>query len=141
MAAMALSARNALNLEIGNAVKKRRNELGYSLEQLSALTGVSRAGIANYESGKASPGIDKLIAIAHVLGMRVEEMLPKEYEAFVDSPFLRLVRQMANTNTGITGVDERSGVDQPKKNSRRKSREGGFSTTEDLPATTDAEAA
>jgi transcriptional regulator with XRE-family HTH domain len=132
---MALSARNALNLEIGGAVRKRRNELGYSLEQLSALTGVSRAGIANYESGKASPGIDKLIAIAHVLGMRVEELLPKEYEAFVDSPFLRLVRQMADSNATAAATTARASRKQRRKASGPSGREGGFSTTEDLPAT------
>jgi transcriptional regulator with XRE-family HTH domain len=131
---MALSARNALNLEIGGAVRKRRNELGYSLEQLSALTGVSRAGIANYESGKASPGIDKLIAIAHVLGMRVEEMLPKEYEAFVDSPFLRLVRQMADSNAKAAATPTRARRKQQSKKSDQGGREGGFSTTEPLPA-------
>jgi transcriptional regulator with XRE-family HTH domain len=138
---MALSAKDALNIHIGEAVKKRRVELGYSLEQLAALADVSKGALANYEAGKQTPGTDKLMAIAYVLRMRVDELLPKEYASFVDSPFLRLVREMAVSNPGDetpTSIEPRK---QNKKTSRPDGREGGFPTNEASPADTDAVAA
>ena len=48
-------------------LRRRREEMGLTQEQLSIAVGVTRAAITQYESGSAKPSLFVAIAIAHVL--------------------------------------------------------------------------
>ena len=48
---------------IGTMLKKRRRELGMSLEEVSSLSGISRANIANIERGTCDTSGDRLFTL------------------------------------------------------------------------------
>lgn len=62
--------------EIIRTIRKRREELGYSLGDLSRLTGISKSSLSRYESGERSTlRLEDLPALAAGLQMTVIELL------------------------------------------------------------------
>jgi y4mF family transcriptional regulator len=59
-------------LEIGEAIKKRRELLGLLQPQLAAISGISRRTIQLVENGKANPSLETLLKIADPLGLTIE---------------------------------------------------------------------
>jgi y4mF family transcriptional regulator len=59
-------------LEIGAAIKKRRELLGLLQPQLAAISGISRRTIQLVENGKANPSLETLLKIADPLGLTIE---------------------------------------------------------------------
>jgi y4mF family transcriptional regulator len=59
-------------LEIGTAIKKRRELLGLLQPQLAAISGISRRTIQLVENGKANPSLETLLKIADPLGLTIE---------------------------------------------------------------------
>lgn len=57
--------------EIGAVIRKRRNELGLSQEQLSEKVGVSYQQIQRYENGGSMLNVENLQRIAKALAMPV----------------------------------------------------------------------
>ena len=53
----------------GEAIRKRRKELGYTQAYLAEFTGFSVSFISNLERGKATAEIGKSIYLANLLGM------------------------------------------------------------------------
>jgi transcriptional regulator with XRE-family HTH domain len=51
----------------GHAMRERRLELGLSMDQVAALTGLSQSGISRYEDEYRSPRAETLDKIAHAL--------------------------------------------------------------------------
>lgn len=60
---------------IGNRIKELRDKK-FSQEELAKAIGVSRASIANYESGKQAIYISDLYKIADVLEVDIASLLP-----------------------------------------------------------------
>lgn len=61
---------------IGNNIKYFRDKAGLTQETLSKAIGVSRASLANYESGKQAIYISDLYKIADTLNIDIKEILP-----------------------------------------------------------------
>lgn len=67
-----------------NSIRKAREAKGMSQEQLAvAVTEniadrVSQQAVAKWESGESNPRADKLVAIARVLGVTVDELLKED---------------------------------------------------------------
>lgn len=62
--------------EIIRTIRKRREDLGYSLGDLSRLTGISKSSLSRYESGERSTlRLEDLPALAAGLQMTVIELL------------------------------------------------------------------
>lgn len=59
-------------IPIGIRIARRRQALGMRQEDLAAKVGVSRAAVANWESGKHFP-LRKLGAVEQALGIRLDE--------------------------------------------------------------------
>jgi len=59
-------------LEIGDAVRKRRELLGLLQPQLAAIAGVSRRTLQLIEAGKANPSLETLFKIADALGLSIK---------------------------------------------------------------------
>jgi len=59
------------NTEIGAAIKRRRNELTWSLEKLGSMIYVSGQQIQRYETGENSLTAEKLQEIAHALSVPI----------------------------------------------------------------------
>jgi y4mF family transcriptional regulator len=64
-------------LEIGEAIKKRRELLGLLQPQLATISGISRRTIQLVENGKANPSLDTLLKIADPLGLTIELAVKK----------------------------------------------------------------
>lgn len=57
---------------LGEAIRKRRKELGYTQAYLSGFTGFSVSFISDLERGKATAEIGKTIDLINLLGLDLE---------------------------------------------------------------------
>ncbi len=57
--------------EIRNALRARRNELGWSQEALVLASGVSRRGVQETETGRQDPRLLTVLWMAEALGCEV----------------------------------------------------------------------
>lgn len=60
---------------VGDAVRSLRRERGYSLEEMAALTGVSRATLSQIETNKTNPTVGVLWKISAGLGVPFSSLL------------------------------------------------------------------
>lgn len=51
-----------------------RERRGYSLNRLQDVTGISRATLSNYQAGRVSPPLNRLLAIADALHVSLDEL-------------------------------------------------------------------
>lgn len=51
-----------------------RGRRGYSLNRLHDVTGISRATLSNYQAGRVSPPLNRLIAIADALHVSLDDL-------------------------------------------------------------------
>lgn len=61
-------------MSIGKTMKKRRERIGMSQEELARIAGVTQAAICQYENGKTKPNVIVAMKIAKALRMTVEDM-------------------------------------------------------------------
>jgi predicted transcriptional regulator len=66
----------AATTTVGDLIAKRRNELGMTQFELSAAVGVSRAQIANIESGRHDPPISRLRDFGTALKCSMKDLVP-----------------------------------------------------------------
>ena len=52
-------------------IRERRR---YSLNRLQGITGISRATLSNYQTGRVSPPLNRLIAIADALHVSLDDL-------------------------------------------------------------------
>jgi transcriptional regulator with XRE-family HTH domain len=60
-----------LRFELGEAVRSRREELGWSQRQLAERAGMTQPGVARFEAGGTTPTIPVLERLARALGLRL----------------------------------------------------------------------
>ena len=58
-------------MTIGERIKKKRNEKGFSLRELAGKVDLSASFLSQIEQGKASPSIENLKKIANYLEVKV----------------------------------------------------------------------
>jgi transcriptional regulator with XRE-family HTH domain len=78
---MASTPPNALGTELGERVRALRAERGWSLEELSDLSGVSRSMLSQVERGEANPTVVVALAIAKAFGVSLDELAARRGEA------------------------------------------------------------
>ncbi|MFD8567105.1 helix-turn-helix transcriptional regulator [Streptomyces sp. NPDC059639] len=61
-------------MDLHEVIRKRRGELGLSQADLAAAAGVDRRQIRRYEAGEQQPVLSVAVAIAHALGITVNEL-------------------------------------------------------------------
>lgn len=57
--------------DFGEALKKRRKELGYTQRYLSEFTGFSISFISDLENGKSTAELGKAVYLANMLGLDI----------------------------------------------------------------------
>ncbi|MDL2214108.1 helix-turn-helix domain-containing protein [Clostridia bacterium OttesenSCG-928-O13] len=62
-------------MEFADKLIELRRKKGYSQEMLADLLGVSRQAVSKWESGRAMPDIPKLVAIADLFGVSLDELV------------------------------------------------------------------
>lgn len=73
-------------MEIGSRIKKLRNSVGVSQEELAKEIKVSRGNVGDWERGKAKPGADALISLSMFFNVSVDWLLTgKEFSASLDT--------------------------------------------------------
>ncbi len=73
--------RRAELLALGQAVRRRRDEAGLTLDGLASASGVSRGMLVAVEHGTRNPGVVSLFEIAAALGINASTLMA---EAEVD---------------------------------------------------------
>ena len=71
-------------LELGERLKEIRGNMGLSLEQVSALTGVSKTMLSQIESSKSIPTIATVFKISNGLKIKVDSLLCGEKKQYYD---------------------------------------------------------
>lgn len=66
---------------IGGIIRRRRRRLDLAQAQLAAQLGISRATLANIETGRQRVLVHHLYAFARALQMKPNELLPQTFEA------------------------------------------------------------
>jgi HTH-type transcriptional regulator / antitoxin HipB len=68
-----------VRFELAEAVRARREELGWSQRQLAERAGMTQPGVARFESGGITPTLPLLERLAAALGLRLSvSFLPGE---------------------------------------------------------------
>ena len=62
--------------QIGSRIRSRRKQLGLTQETLAGQLGLSRASLANIETGRQSVLVHRLYPIAQILELSVADLLP-----------------------------------------------------------------
>lgn len=66
-----------LYILLGRNIRKKREQLNYSQEQLAQSVGISRASITNIEIGRQKTSLSSLYKIARSLSVSPQELLPE----------------------------------------------------------------
>ena len=61
--------------DLGARIRKKREELKISQEELAGLVGLSTQHISNVENARTRIGLEKLVGVANALGCSVDELL------------------------------------------------------------------
>ena len=67
--------------EIGNKIKQKRRELGYSQEELAEICGISASYIGHIERGSKKMSIPIAVSIAHALQLSLDYLFDASDEA------------------------------------------------------------
>lgn len=70
---------------IGNRIKEYRNKKKWFQQELADRVGMTKGAISTYEKGRVAAPIAKLQAIANVLEVTLNDLLPIEEHEQVDS--------------------------------------------------------
>jgi transcriptional regulator with XRE-family HTH domain len=91
-------------VSVGDRIRYARRQLGLSQQDLATRVGVTRSTIIQWESGATEPSSKKLGLVAHVVGLRLDELLAdppeptvrekKEPEQTVDAPAFEQLAQL-----------------------------------------------
>ena len=58
-------------VSLGNLIKSRRKELGFTQAYIAEFTGLSASFISNVENGKESAELGKVIMLINLLGLDI----------------------------------------------------------------------
>jgi transcriptional regulator with XRE-family HTH domain len=67
--------RHAELLSLGNAIRRRRQARGMTLDDLSQAAGISRVMLVAIEHGRRNPGIRSIFELAAALGVPAAELV------------------------------------------------------------------
>jgi transcriptional regulator with XRE-family HTH domain len=81
------------NIEIGDAIRRKRKERGISQQELAELASLNYVTISKYESGKVEPGARALARIATALDVTTDELLGRTEEQEEDAEDIWQLRE------------------------------------------------
>lgn len=68
-----------LRKQRGLMIKALRERRGLNQAEFAKLINVGQPRVSEYESGKKTPGIDRLPTIANVLGVEIDDLVKVEH--------------------------------------------------------------
>lgn len=85
-------------MEMKEIIRKRRSELGLTLEEVATRVGVSRGTVQRWEAGIIKNlGRDKIAALAAALHVAPEYLL-----GWTDEPNIKMEHDLATATAGLT---------------------------------------
>lgn len=82
---MAFKNESLINtMELGRALKRRREELGLSLRDVTNVTDVSASTLSRIENGTGKPDADNIARLTNWLDMPVDRLMKKQDETQVE---------------------------------------------------------
>ncbi len=82
---MAFRNENYINtVELGRAIKRRREELGLSLRDVADVTSVSASTLSRIENGTGKPDADNIARLTGWLDMPIDRVMNKQTEGNVE---------------------------------------------------------
>jgi len=82
---MAFKSDNFINtVELGRAIKRRREETGQSLRDVADVTGVSASTLSRIENGTGKPDADNIARLTSWLDMPIDRVMKKSAAADVE---------------------------------------------------------
>jgi len=82
---MAFKNDNFINtVELGRAIKRRREETGQSLRDVADVTGVSASTLSRIENGTGKPDADNIARLTNWLDMPIDRVMNKSTAADVE---------------------------------------------------------
>ncbi|HSU24928.1 MAG TPA: helix-turn-helix transcriptional regulator [Pyrinomonadaceae bacterium] len=82
---MAFKNENFINtVELGRAIKRRREELGLSLRDVADVTAVSASTLSRIENGTGKPDADNIARLTGWLDMPIDRVMNKQKAADVE---------------------------------------------------------
>ncbi len=81
---------------VGNRVKQLREKKGFTQEALAGVIKVTRASMANYESGRQAVYLSDLYKIAEALEVELMEILPSVQEMRASSAPEELIEKASD---------------------------------------------
>lgn len=79
---------------VGERVRQRREELGFTQEELASAVGAARTSITNLEKGRQYAQLDLLADIAKHLEMSLAELMPTPAELTPRRRHLQLIDEL-----------------------------------------------
>jgi len=67
-------------MELGGQIKKHRDALGFSQEELAEKVFVTRQSISNWETGKTYPDLQSLLRLGSLFGLSLDELIKGDME-------------------------------------------------------------
>ena len=66
---------------IGERIKKKRIEMGYTQHELGEILGVSKVSICGYETGTRTPTVSMFLKLSKALNLPIDYMLGNDFMA------------------------------------------------------------
>lgn len=83
-----------LNLEIGERIRKRREEFGYSREEFSEMIGISSRFLSDVELGIKGTSLENLLRICVLLDASTDYILTGKESDFPDNSVFEIVKNI-----------------------------------------------
>ena len=88
-------------MEIGKQIKKYRNEIGISQDQLAEKIFVSRQTISNWENNKSYPDLRSLLLLSSLFGVSLDKLIKGDLEEMKEKLWMKLKRIVNMVNVHI----------------------------------------
>lgn len=113
-----------MNLDdLGERIKKVREEKELTQEDLDELTGLHYTYISKIEAGKKQPSLKSLEKITEALGVSLSQLFKEKQDTAIKSSFDKLLKIFENrTSSEINLIIELAETIFPKINGRLKQR-------------------
>ncbi len=86
-------------MELGNQIKKYRNELSLSQDALAEKVYVSRQTISNWENGKSYPDVNSLVLLSEVFQTSIDRLIKGDVEVMKKQVRSEDTREFKRLNT------------------------------------------
>jgi len=108
---------------VGDRLRARRLELGFTLAEVANRAGLSLPYVSNLERGRGNPTIDALTSLAHALDLALGDLLGESVDAEIDFGLAHAPKSLqafARTQRFAAAVDRLSRLQRSSPDAMRK---------------------